>query len=134
VYHIAISEKSLWDMLESSLKSPANPEKRAAIKLSDDQLVKMIEDRSSRFNTSELPEPQNISYQSLDNALNVFKSKRTDHIKYIRTTTEDLRNHVIKMSWGSLDCYQLCLMMASYSNRLTQEIEEIKEDPNFPKR
>src|SRR5580765_9004749 len=33
MYHIAISEKNLWDMLETSLKGPANPEKRAEIKM-----------------------------------------------------------------------------------------------------
>src|SRR6267142_29864 len=31
VFHIALSEKNLWDMVEASLKQPANPEKRSEI-------------------------------------------------------------------------------------------------------
>jgi hypothetical protein len=133
IYHIAISEKDLWSILEKSLKGPSNSEKRAEIKMTDDQLVKMIEDRSTDLKTSEIFEPKNIVYKTMDDALNAFKAKRTDHIKYIKTTTEDLRNHVVQMSFGWIDCYQLCLMMASYSNRCTQQIEEVKADPTFPK-
>lgn len=134
IYHIAISEKNLWDMMEASLKGPANPEKRAAIKMTDEQLIKMMEDRGYKTKTIEPFEPKNISYKTLDDAVNTFRSKRLDHIKYIKTTTEDLRNHVVQMPFGYVDCYQLCLMMASHSNRHTQEIEEIKAEPNFPSR
>ena len=38
-YHIAVSEKNLWSLLESSLKSAANPEKRSEIKITDEQLM-----------------------------------------------------------------------------------------------
>ena len=133
MYHIAISEKNLWDMLEASMKGAANPEKRSEIKMTDEQIIKMMEDRSFKVKTAEPFEPKNTPYKTLDDALSAFKSRRADHIKYIKTTTEDLRNHVVQMPFGSLDCYQLCLMMASHSNRHTQQIEEVKADPNFPK-
>lgn len=133
IYHIAISEKNLWNMLEESLKEPSNSEKRVEIKLTDDQLVKMIEDPGADLKTTEIFEPKSIVYKTMNDALNTFKAKRTDHIKYVKTTTEDLRNHIIQMPIGWIDCYQLCLMMASYSNRYTQQIEEVKADPNFPK-
>jgi len=134
MYHIAISEKNLWDMIETSLKGPANPEKRADIKMTDEQLIKMMEDRSFKVKTVEPFEPKNTPYKTLDDAIAAFKSRRAEHIKYIKTTTEDLRNHVVQMPFGSLDCYQLCLMMASHSNRHTQQIEEVKADPKFPKK
>src|SRR5438552_19117656 len=51
MYHIAISEKNLWDMLEGSMKTAANPEKRSEIKVTDDQLIKMMEDRSNKVKT-----------------------------------------------------------------------------------
>lgn len=134
MYHIAVSEKFLWDMLEVTLKDHSNPEKRAGIKMTDEQLIKMVEDRNFKIKTVESFESAKISYKTLDQVINSFKSKRLDHIKYIKTTTEDLRNHVVQMSFGSLDCYQLCLMMAAYSNREAQQIEEIKAEPNFPKK
>src|SRR5690349_1743282 len=41
IYHIAASEKALWSMLEAAMKGAANPEKRAEIKVTDEQFVKM---------------------------------------------------------------------------------------------
>ena len=96
-------------MLENSLKTAANPEKRSEIKLTDDQLIKMMEDRSNKVKTMTPFEPQNTPYKSLDEALDAFKARRAEHIKYIKTTTEDLRNHVVQMPFGWIDCYQLCL-------------------------
>ena len=113
--------------------SPANPEKRSEIKTTDEQLIKMMEDRSFKVKTMEPFEPKNTPYKSLDEAVEAFKTMRNDHIKYMRSTTEDMRNHVVQMPFGSLDCYQLCLMMASHSNRHMQQINEVKADPNFPK-
>jgi PHP family Zn ribbon phosphoesterase len=133
MYHIAISEKNLWDMMEATMKAPANPEKRSEIKVTDDQLIKMMEDRSFKVKTVAAFEPVNTPYKSLDEAVDAFKSRRTDHIKYMKSTTEDMRNHVAQMPFGWIDCYQLCLMVASHSNRHTQQINEVKADPAFPK-
>ncbi len=133
VYHIAVSEKNLWGILEASLKSVANPEKRSEIKITDEQLVKMMKDRSSKFKTIEPFEPKNTPYKSLDEALSFFKEARAEHIKYLKNTTEDLRNHVVQMPFGYLDCYQLSLMISSHSNRHSQQINEIKSDPGYPK-
>lgn len=133
MYHIAISEKNLWDMMEATMKAPANPEKRSEIKTTDEQLVKMMEDRSFKVKTVSAFEPVNTPYKSLDEAIDAFKSRRAEHIKYMKSTTEDMRNHVVQMPFGWLDCYQLSLMMASHSNRHTQQINEVKADPAFPK-
>jgi hypothetical protein len=133
MYHIAISEKNLWGMLEANLKSPANPEKRSEIKVTDDQFIKMLEDRSNKVKTSETFEPKNTPYQSLEEAVESFKTSRADHVKYLKSTTEDLRNHVLQMPFGWIDCYQLCLMVAAHSNRHTQQINEVKADSGFPK-
>ena len=134
MYHIAISEKNLWNLMEATMKAPANPEKRAEMKMTDEQLVKMMEDRSFKVKTVDAFEPKNTPYKSLDEAVEAFKTRRADHIKYMKSTTEDMRNHVAQMPFGWLDCYQLCLMVASHSNRHTQQINEVKADPAFPKK
>src|SRR5687767_3368529 len=59
IYHIAASEKTLWSLFENTMKSPANPEKRIEIKITDEQFVHMMKDRSSKFKTMEKLEPQN---------------------------------------------------------------------------
>lgn len=134
VYHIAISEKNLWDLLHVTLKQPANPEKRFEIKWTDEQLMKVMEDRSNKVKAQAAFEPVNTPYKTLEEALESFKAARAEHIKYIKNTTEDLRNHVAKMPFGWLDCYQLCLMISSHSQRHVQQIEEVKGNPNFPSR
>ena len=133
VYHIAISEKNLWAMLETSMKSPATPEKKKDLKVTDEQVVKMLEDRTNKVKTFAPFEPQNTPYKSLDEAMNDFKITRAAHIKYIKATSEDLRNHFVQMSFGLLDCYQLCLMISSHTNRHTLQLNEVKADANFPK-
>jgi hypothetical protein len=133
VYHIALAENNLWQTLETGLKQPANPEKRSEIKITDQQLIKMMEDRSFKVKTSESFEPRNATWKNLDEAIESFKGTRANHVKYLKNTTEDLRNHVIQMPFGSLDCYQLCLMIAAHSNRHTQQLNEVKTDVNFPK-
>lgn len=132
MYHIATSEKLLWGVLEKTMKEPANPEKRVEIKVTDESFVKMMEDRSKKFKTMEPFEPKNAAYSSLMEATEDFKKNRMDHIKYLKNSTEDLRNHVVQMPFGSIDAYQLCLMIASHSNRHTQQINEVKASPGFP--
>jgi hypothetical protein len=133
VYHIAISEKTLWTMLEASMKAGPTPEKKKDLKVTDEQVVKMTEDRTNKVKTFPALEPQSTSYKSFDEALNEFKTTRAAHIKYIKATSEDLRNHFVQMPFGLLDCYQLCLLISSHTNRHVQQLNEVKANPAFPK-
>jgi NhaP-type Na+/H+ and K+/H+ antiporter len=133
VYHIAISEKTLWAMLEASMKAGPTPEKKKDLKVTDEQVIKMVEDRTNKKKTFSTLEPQNTPYKSYDEAMNDFKATRTAHIKYIKATSEDLRNHFVQMPFGMLDCYQLCLMISSHTDRHVQQLNEVKTDAAFPK-
>src|SRR4030095_3526494 len=133
VYHIAISEKTLWAMLETSMKAGPTPEKKKDLKVTDEQVIKMVEDRTNKVKTFPPLEPQNTPYKSLDEAMNDFKTTRATLIKYIKATSEALRNHFVQMPFGLLDCYQLCLMISSHTNRHMQQINEVKADAGFPK-
>jgi DinB superfamily len=132
MYHIAGAEKFLWTMFEGAMKAPANPEKRAEIKVTDEQFVKMIIDRSQKAQAPEPIQPVNTGFTNVAAAVADFKTNRMEHIKYIKNSTEDLRNRVVKMPFGSIDCYQLYLLLAAHSNRHTQQINEIKADAGFP--
>ena len=134
VYHIAISEKNLWSFFEGTMKAPANPEKRSEVKMTDEQIVKIIEDRSTKVKTMESFEPKNTPFQSLDEALADFKTKRADHQKYMKSSTEDMRNHVVQMPFGWIDCYQMTLFISAHTNRHTQQINEVKAGPGFPQK
>ena len=133
IYHIAGAEKLLWTMYEGAMKAPANPEKRSEIKVTDEQLVQMIKDRSMKAQAPEPIQPKNTGYTSLEAAIEDFKTHRMDHIRHIKSSTEDMRNHVVQLPFGWIDCYQLCLMIAAHSNRHTRQINEVKANPAFPK-
>lgn len=130
--HIAASEKGIWSMLEATMKGPANPEKRVEIKVTDERFVQMLQNRSAKYKTSENLQPENTGYSSLPEAVDNFVTQRMEHIKYMKNTTGDMRNHVVQMPFGWIDCYQLGLMVAAHTNRHVQQINEVKADPGFP--
>lgn len=133
VKHIAITEQGLWQMTNGAIQAAANPEKRADIKATDEQVVQMIESREHKVKTAPPMEPQNTPYKSMTEALESFKTNRGKLIEYVKTTDTDLRNHVASLPMGTYDSYQMILFIAAHSNRHTQQMEEVKADPNFPK-
>lgn len=133
VKHIATTEQMLWQMTEGGIKQPANPGKRAEIKMTDEEVVKMIEDRSTKRQTSDQLKPENSSFKSMTEALESFKNGRTKLTDYVKSTNDDLRNHVITLQFGLLDSYQMILFIAAHTNRHTQQLREVKADAGFPK-
>jgi DinB superfamily len=131
--HVAISEKMIRGMIDGALKQPTNPEKRAELKMTDEQIIKNIEDRSTKIKTMDPMKPENTPFKSATEALDSFKQDRDKLIDYVKHTQDDLRNHILALPIGTYDCYQLILLIGSHSDRHTQQIEEVKADPNFPK-
>jgi hypothetical protein len=133
VKHIAVTEQALWKVTENGIKQPANPEKRSEIKATDEQLVQMVESREKKVKTSEQLKPENTPFTSVTDAAASFTTNRQQLIDYVKTTNEDLRNHVVTLPFGSADCYQMTLFIAAHSNRHARQIKEVKADPGFPK-
>jgi len=133
VQHIALAEAGLWSMTEAALKQPANPQKRSEIKVTDAALTTMVTDRSRKAQAPEVLQPQKGEAKTAEQALDNFKEKRNSLIKYVKTSTDDMRNHVAQTMMGSMDAYQLMLLIAAHSKRHTLQIEEVKADPAFPK-
>jgi hypothetical protein len=132
IEHIAISENNIFGIMQATLKQPADPSKRKEVKISDEDLVKMITDRSVKRTTSEAFKPSG-KFGTYEATLKEFKSKRENSINYVKTTADDLRNHYHDFPFGKLDAYQIIVFMASHSKRHTEQIEEIMKDANFPK-
>lgn len=133
IKHIAVTEHALWKMADDALKLAANPEKRSAIKATDEQVIQFIESRAQKVKTAPPLEPQNTSFKSTADALASFRDAREQLIQFVKTTDGDLRNHVVTFAAGSYDSYQMILFIGAHSNRHTQQMEEVKADPNFPK-
>jgi len=77
--------------------------------------------------------PVKSPYHTLSETLDAFKADRNKLIDYIQKTNDDMRKHIAKMPFGSLDSYQLVLLISAHTNRHTQQINEVKADSNFPK-
>jgi hypothetical protein len=130
--HIAFTENALWKAAEMQVKQPANPALRAEIKSTDEQVINMIADRSNKVKTPEPFEPKNTSFKTAAQALDSFKVYRANLVNYVKNTKDDLRNHVVTLPFAKFDSYQMILFVGAHGKRHTQQIEEIKADPNFP--
>ena len=133
VKHIAISEKILFSAVEEALKKPVNPEKRADIKATDEQIVNFMENRTTRVKTMDPMKPENTQFQSTADALNSVNESTKKIIEFVNSTKDDLRNHVVELPFGTYDAYQIILIIGSHKNRHTQQIEEVKAQPGYPK-
>jgi hypothetical protein len=131
--HIAVTEQMLWSMVADGLKNAATPEKRADVKMTDDQVIKVLEDRSNKVKTYAPMEPVNTPYKTLAEAWESFNKDRDKLIEYVGNTNDDLRNHMTVMPFATFDDYQMILFIGAHSNRHMQQINEVKADPNFPK-
>jgi hypothetical protein len=133
VYHLALSETNIWAWSQATLAAPANPTKRTDIKVTDENLLAGVEDRSNKVKTSESFEPKNAKWASVPEALKFLKEERQKHIDAMKTSTEDYRNHVTEQSpVGPMDAYQIILLMSAHTVRHSKQIDEVKTSAGYP--
>lgn len=133
VEHITLVEKSIMEGEQQLVQQPLNPDKRKEIKITDEQLIKTVEDRSHKAKAPEFAVPKH-GYSSNAEAIKNFTEQRNKLIEYVTNTNDDLRNHVMDHPFlGTIDAYQLLLLDAAHTNRHTQQLEEVKADAGFPK-
>lgn len=131
VEHITISENTIFGMMQGTLEKAANPSKREDVKMSDDQLLAIIKDRSNKVKTSEAFEPSG-KFGSYEETLNAFIKKRKENIEYAKNTSDDLRNHYAQLPFGTVDAFQVIIFMSGHTERHTNQILEIKANEGFP--
>ncbi|MCZ6694651.1 MAG: DinB family protein [Bacteroidetes bacterium] len=130
--HLAISETALFGLAQQSLQEEADPSKRSGLPFSDDQVLALITDRSQKVKTQAPFEPKG-NFGSYQGSVDEFKTKRKSNIKYVKSTTDDLRNHYFEFPFGLVDSYQVVLFMSGHSVRHTKQIKEIMAQESFPK-
>lgn len=133
IAHLALSEDGIWGMAANTLQQPANPALRSEIKNSDAEFVKMFSSREQKVKTMETLQPEAAKWQTAESALKHFKDQRQKTIKYLKTSTEDFRSHVVQLPFATMDAYQLVLLLSSHTLRHTAQINEVKAHPAFPK-
>ncbi|MGK9118309.1 DinB family protein [Olivibacter jilunii] len=130
--HIVLMEEHIFEMVEKLMQSPANPERRGEIKISKEDLVNRITDRSKK---AQAPEELKPSGKNADvgETIKVFEKQRVKIRKYIENTPlEDMRSHITDSPFGAMDAYQSLLFIAAHTARHTLQIVEVKTNAGFP--
>jgi hypothetical protein len=132
--HITISESTLLGFVQKHLmQSPAAPEKRDQVKGKDEIILERVPDRSHKAQAPEFLRPTGRWATEAD-LTKAFEDSRAATMEYVRTTSDDLRDHFLDHPMlGTMDGYQWLLLISAHSARHTAQIEEVKADPNFPK-
>jgi len=131
--HIALAENNLWNIADASLKKTPNPEKKTDIKVKDEGLLTLLTTRDKKLEAPESFKHVKANWKTAEETLDAFKDKRTSLIKYAKTSTADMRNHVLQMPIGKIDAYQMLLYISAHTKRHILQIEELKTNPAFPK-
>ena len=131
--HIALSETLILQLVtERVMKAPASKPGPGAP--TDEAVIKLITDRSSKAQAPEVLKPTG-KWASREELTKDFAASRDKTVAYVKETGEDLRGHSAPHpALKTIDAYQWVLLIAAHSARHTAQIEEIKSDPQFPKK
>jgi len=122
VYKLASVENNLWKLTKSSLQQEPIQLRRT---FSDDQLATIDQQNFTGL--------KDLKFKNIKQALKLYKNERAEIQKYVNTSTENIRAHVAQTSIGNLDAYQLMMLNSIFAKYYTQQIEQIKSNPDFPK-
>jgi len=131
VSHLAVAEPDYWRDLQKALRAAPNMNTKKSAATDADILWYGI-DRVVHTKTGGGHEKVE-TYKDLGTALGKFQALRATMIEYIKTTSDDMRAH----SFGDrqvIDCWQWMLEISTHAERHIQQIREIKNDPNFPRK
>ena len=129
--HIALAEDLLFQNVQYNvMKAGPGAADRDTAKI-DAAVLALIPDRSHKAQAP--PQLVPTGRWTPDETLKHFLASREKTIEFMKNTP-DLRAHVAVSPLGQpLDAYEWLLFIAAHSKRHTEQIEEVKADPNFPK-
>jgi len=130
--HIAASEDFIRGMLKEKVMMAPAGEAGRDMKKTDDAVLAMVPDRTTKAQAPEPLVPTN-RFGSPEGSIKHFVETRAATEDFLKTAT-GLRDHVADSPMGKLDGYEFVLLIAAHSERHTKQINEVKADPNFPKK
>lgn len=126
--HLALTEPFLAEYALSGLKNSA-PDPGAK-KLADEAIVKMISDRT---NKASAPEPLKPGGKlSREEVIARFKRARDRNIEWISTTGDPVRGSWVRSAVGTLDVYQMMLMIGAHTERHLAQMREVQGSAGYP--
>ena len=130
--HIATAEDFIRGMLKEKIMMAPAGEPGRDVKKTDEGVLAMVPDRTTKLQAPEPLVPTN-RFGSPEASLKHFVDSRATTADFLKSTT-GLRDHVADSPMGKLDGYEFVLLIAAHSERHTKQINEVKADPNFPKK
>ncbi len=129
--HIALAEDFLFMNVQQNIMKAGPGAPGCDTAKIDAMVLAMIPDRSHKAQAP--PQLVPTGRWTPKETLDRFIASRNKTIAFMKNTP-DLRAHVADSPIGQpLDAYQWLLFIAAHSKRHTEQIEEVKADPNFPK-
>ena len=130
--HIAAAEDFLRTLDKEKVMTAPAGEAGRDWKKADEGVLAMVPDRTNRVQAPEPLVPTN-RFGTPEGSIKHFVESRATTEDFLKTTT-GLRDHVLESPLGKLDAYEFVLLIAAHSERHTKQINEVKADPNFPKK
>lgn len=128
--HLILTESMVFGTVtDKIMKSEAVTGQPAATKEQDEAVLVRARDRSKKATAPDGLTPAS-RYFTPEAAAAKFRNVRDHSIAYIAKTQDDLRAHRGK----TMDAYQYFLLLAGHTERHVAQINEVKADPNYPRR
>jgi DinB family protein len=130
--HIAAAEDFLLTLDKEKVMTAPAGEAGRDVKKTDEGVLAMVPDRTHKAQAPEPLVPTN-RFGSPEGSIKHFVESRATTEDFLKNTT-GMRDHVLESPMGKLDAYEFVLLVAAHSERHTKQINEVKADPNFPKK
>lgn len=131
--HLEKSEIQLFSLLtEKLVTSEASPDKAHDVAPKTETVMEAITSRQQKIKTRPDLEPSG-KYTSPQDFLESFEKLRKQSLDFSQQTEHALRHHFVPFGpLGDLDGYQILMFMSGHLERHHQQIEEVKENPDYP--
>lgn len=126
--HLVVVGPIYWRDLQEAMKAPPSATVKSG---TDEDILWYGIDRTNREKAipSEVPKGE---VRDLRQGLDAIRRQHAQLKQYIKTTSDDLRSHVVQRQRS--DAYQWALLISTHEQRHILQIREIKADPRFPPR
>lgn len=131
--HIAVVETGIFSIVQGALTKPADPSRRDEIKVSAEQIVKILTNRNGKAQAPEQVKPTG-RFPNAMVAREAFGRQHEQIMAFVQSSNADLHNRYWKHpATGVIDLYQTLVLIAAHTQRHLLQIEEIKQTEGFPK-
>ncbi len=133
--HIMMAEGLLFSQVEAAIAAKPNPDWQEKTKGKTEFLEKVMVSRDRKASAPESIVPS--GKLTRDEVISGLKAARAKTLKFAETTDLPLKAHTAEHPFpvfNTLNAYQWLIYVPLHNIRHNQQIDEVKANPNFPKK